>query len=118
MGPSCEIDRAARAGQASVELVAVLPALAVCLVIAGQTVVVGWALWSAGNAARAGARAEQVGSDAGAAARRALPGSLRGGAEIRDHDGVRVKVRVPALLPGVSMPSVTAASTLDGDGGR
>jgi hypothetical protein len=99
-------------------LVAVLPALAVCLLIAGQAVVVGWALWSAGNAARAGARAEQVGSDASRVARQALPGSLRDDAEIRDNDGVRVKVRVPALLPGVSMPSVTAASTLDGDGGR
>ena len=103
-------------GQASVELVAILPALAVSLVIAAQTVVVGWALWSAGNAARAGARAEQVGSDARAAARDALPGLLRPGAAIRSGDGVRVKVRVPALLPGVTMPSVSAASTLDGDG--
>jgi len=103
--------------KASVELVAVLPALAVCLVIAAQTVVVGWALWSAGNAARAGARAEKVGSDAEAAARRALPGSLRDGAAIRSGDGVRVRVRVPAIVPGVSLPSVTAASTLDSDGG-
>lgn len=99
------------------ELVAVLPALAVSLVIAAQTVVVGWALWSAGNAARAGARAEQVGSDAEAAARHALPGALRDGAAIRSGDGVRVKVRVPAIVPGVSMPSVSAASTLDSDGG-
>src|SRR5258707_1824839 len=103
--------------QASVELVAVLPALAVCLVIAAQTVVVGWALWSAGNAARAGARAEEVGSDAEAAARRALPGSLRDCAAIRSVDGVSVRVRVPAIVPGVSLPSVTAASTLDSDGG-
>jgi hypothetical protein len=104
-------------GQASVELVAVLPALAVCLVIAAQTVAAGWALWSAGNAARAGARAEQVGSDARSAARDALPGSLRHDAVIRSGDGVRVKVHVPALLPGVTMPSVSAASTLDADGG-
>jgi hypothetical protein len=104
-------------GQASVELVAVLPALAISLVIAAQTVVVGWALWSAGNAARAGARAEEVGSDAEAAARRALPGALRDGAAIRSGDGVRVKVRVPAIVPGVSLPSVSAASTLDSDGG-
>jgi hypothetical protein len=104
-------------GQASVELVAVLPALAISLVIAAQTVVVGWALWSAGNAARAGARAEQVGSDAEAAARRALPGALRDGAAIRSGDGVRVKVRVPAIVPGVSLPSVSAASTLNSDGG-
>ena len=94
-----------------------LPALAVSLVIAAQTVVVGWALWSAGTAARAGARAEKVGSDAEVAARRALPGSLRDGAAIHSGDGVRVKVRVPAILPGVSLPSVTAASTLDSDGG-
>jgi hypothetical protein len=106
-----------RSGQASVELVAVLPALAVCLVIAAQTVLVGWALWSAGNAARAGARAEKVGSDPETAARHALPGSLRDGAAIRSDDGVRVKVRVPAIVPGVSIPSVSAASTLDSDGG-
>jgi hypothetical protein len=115
MGPRS--DQAAGTGQASVELVAVLPALAVCLVIAGQTVAVGWALWSAGNAARAGARAEEVGSNAESAARHALPGALRDGAVIRSDDGVRVRVRVPALLPGVTLPSVTAASTLDGDGG-
>jgi hypothetical protein len=115
MWPWRVLGSAARGGQASVELVAVLPALAVSLVIAAQTVVVGWAVWSAGNAARAGARAEQVGSDVEAAARRALPGSLRDDAVIRDGDGVRVKVRVPALLPGISMPSVSAASTLDGD---
>jgi hypothetical protein len=111
MGPRRKI--AGRSGQASVEFVAVLPALAACLVIAAQAVAAGWALWSAGNAARAGARAEQVGSDAAAAARRALPGSLRAGAMIQAGDGVRVRVRVPALVPGVEMPSVTAASRLD-----
>ncbi len=95
-----------------------LPALAVCLVIAGQTAVVGWALWSAGNAARTGARAEEVGSDAETAARRSLPGSLRDHAVIHSGDGVRVRVRVPALVPGIPMPSVSAASTLDGDAGR
>ena len=104
-------------GQASVELVAVLPALAVCLAIAAQTVLVGWALWSAGNAARAGARADEVGSDAAAAARRALPGALRDGAAIRSGDGIRVRVRVPAIVPGVALPSVSAASTLHSDGG-
>lgn len=94
------------------ELVALLPALAVCVVIAAQSVVVGWALWSAGNAARAGARAREVGSDAEAAARHALPGALRAGAGIRTNDGVRVRVRVPAIVPGLSLPSVSAASTL------
>lgn len=105
------------AGQASVEFVAVLPALAVSLLLAGQSAVAGWALWSAGNAARVGARAERVGADADSAARRALPGSLRGGAVIRSGDGVRVRVRVPTLVPGVELPAVAASSTLDGDAG-
>ncbi len=107
-----------RSGQASVEFVAVLPALAVCLILAGQAVAAGWALWSAGNRrARGGA---------GRARRREtrrprpgvrFPARLRGGAVIRSGDGVRVKVRVPALLPGVELPSVAASSTLDATGG-
>jgi hypothetical protein len=117
MVPRLKSEAGKRPGQASVELVALLPALAVSLAIAAQTVVVGWALWSAGNAARAGARAKQVGSDAETAARHALPSALRDHAVIRSGDGVRVKVRVPALVPGVALPSVSAASTLDGDAG-
>jgi hypothetical protein len=104
-------------GQASVEFVSVLPALAVCLALAGQAVTAGWALWSAGVAARAGARAEHVGGDPEAAARRSLPGPLRHGAVIRSDDGVLVRVRVPALLPGVDLPAVAASSSLDAAGG-
>jgi hypothetical protein len=112
---SAECNRTGRgaSAQASVEFVALLPLLAALMVIAAQTVVVGWVLWSAGNAARAGARAQEVGSDAQAAARHALPGVLRQGAAIKDADGVRVQVRIPALVPGVDLPSVTAASRLD-----
>jgi hypothetical protein len=97
-----------------VEFVALLPVLAALLAIAAQTAVVGWALWAAGNAARAGARAQEVGSDARSAARRALPRALRPDAVIRDADGVRVKVRVPALVPGLTLPPVSAASRLGG----
>ena len=107
--------RKAKAGQASLEFVALLPLLVAFLALAAQTAVVGWALWAAGNAARVGARAQEVGADAEAAAREALPGALRRGATIRDRDGVRVRVRIPALIPGVTMPSVSAASKL-GDG--
>jgi hypothetical protein len=106
-----------RRGQASVEFVALLPVLAALLAIAAQTAVVGWALWAAGNAARAGARAQEVGSDARSAARRALPRALRRDAVIRDADGVRVKVRVPALVPGLTLPPVSAASRLGGSEG-
>jgi hypothetical protein len=109
--------RDGHSGQASVEFVAVLPALAVCLILAGQAVAAGWALWSAGVAARAGARAEHVGGDPESVARRVLPAPLRHGAVIRADDGVRVRVRVPALVPGVQLPSVAASSTLDAPSG-
>jgi hypothetical protein len=107
-------------GQASVELVAILPALAVCVLLAAQAAAAGWALWTAGNAARAGARAEHVGGDGEAAARRALPGGLRKDAAVTNEDGVRVKVAVPSLFPGVSLGSIAAASKLepDPDGSR
>jgi len=108
---------ASGSGQASVEFVAILPALAVCLILAGQAVAAGWALWSAGMAARVGARAEKVGGDPEAAARRALPGPLRRSAAIRSDDGVRVSVRVPSLVPGVELPAVVASSTLNASAG-
>ena len=105
------------AAQASVELVAVIPAIVFAVLIAGQGVAAGWALWSAGNAARAGARAEQVGADGEATARRALPGRLRAGAEIRAEEEVRVRVRVPPILPGLELPAVAASSTLAASAG-
>ncbi len=113
--------RAARAsgggGQASVELVAILPALVVCVLIAGHALAAGWALWSAAGAARAGARAEQVDGTGEAVARRALPGALRRGARIESEDGIRVEVRAPMLLPNGEGPRLGAAASLDpGDG--
>ncbi len=102
-------------GQASVELVAVLPALVVCVLIAAHALTAGWALWSAANAARAGARAELVGGDAKAVARQALPGPLRPGARIEAGSDARtrVSVRVPALLPGARLGELGASARLD-----
>jgi len=99
-------------GQASVELVAVLPALIVCALIAGHLVAAGWALWSAANAARAGARADLVGGDAESAARGALPVSMRRGATVAGEDRTRVSVRVPALLPGARLGRLSASASL------
>ena len=101
------------AGQASVELLAVLPALVLCTLIAAHAVGAGWAYGSAANAARAGARAELVGGDGEQAALAAIPGPLRPDAEVEAGDRVRVKIRVPALVPGVTLPFVGAASGLD-----
>jgi hypothetical protein len=101
------------AGQASAELLAVLPALVVCTLVAAHALGAGWAYWSAANAARAGARAELVGRDGEQAARAALPGPLRAGSAVQAGDDVRVRVRVPALVPGVTLPFVGATSGLD-----
>jgi hypothetical protein len=106
-----------QSGQASVELVAAIPLLLVVTLMVAQLAVAGYALWSAGAAARAGARAGYVGGDAVAAARRSLPSPLRDGATIKDGDGVSVRVGAPALIPGIPPVPVTARSELGtGDG--
>jgi hypothetical protein len=101
-------------GAVSVELVATLPFLGLALLAAAQIAIAGAALWSAAVAARAGARAEAVGGEPERAARRALPPPLRDGAEVSDRNGVRVRVRVPALLPGLPNVAVGAGSSLVG----
>ena len=100
------------AGQASVELVAVVPFVLLCAAVAWQLALAGQTAWLCANAARVAARAEAVGRDGRAAARSALPASLsrhlvvsrtRGGA-------VRVRVRVPVLLRRWASPLVVSAS--------
>jgi hypothetical protein len=104
-------------GQASVELVAAVPVLLVVTLVVAQLAVAGYALWSAGAAARAGARAGYVGGDAQAAARRSLPSALRAGASIDDSSRLSVRVAAPALVPGIPSVPVTAKADLGtGDG--
>ena len=50
-------------GQASVELLGVLPALLLVVLVAWQFALAGHAAWLAGNAARVAARAGAVGAD-------------------------------------------------------
>ena len=104
-------------GQAAVELVAVVPLLIALIAVVAQLAVAGYALWSAGDAARAGARATHVGGDAEAAALSALPGWLERGAEIDAAGPVEVQVKAPALLPGVPAIPLSAATALDPAGG-
>ncbi|HEY8082800.1 MAG TPA: hypothetical protein VIE64_04495 [Solirubrobacterales bacterium] len=104
-------------GTASVELIAVIPFLLLAVLVAAQLALAGQALWSAGVAARAGARAAVVGREAKAAARQALPPSMRPGAKVRDDDAVSVRVSVPRLLPGLPQLTVEAETDLgSGDG--
>jgi TadE-like protein len=108
---------ALQAGQASVELVAVLPLLLVALLAVGQLAVAGYALWSAGAAARSGARAAHVGGSPEEAARSALPEPLRSSAQVTGRGPVEVRVEAPALLPGLSPIALTARAQLGPDSG-
>lgn len=101
----------------SVEMVATIPFLLLAVLVAAQIAIAGHALWSAGVAARAGARADLVGGDAAAVARRALPPFMREGAEVREDGGVSVRVVIPALLPPMPRLTVGAETALEaGDG--
>jgi hypothetical protein len=103
-------------GTASVELIAVVPFLLLAVLVAVQIALAGQALWSASVAARAGARAALVGGEATAAARRALPPSLRDGARVEDAGEVSVRVPVPRLFPGLPRVMVGARANLDTGG--
>ncbi len=106
-----------QSGQASVELVAAIPVALLVTLLVAQLAVAGYALWSAAAAARAGARAGYVGGVAEAAARRSLPAPLRQGASVSGGDAVAVRVRAPALVPGIPSVPVTARADLGaGDG--
>lgn len=105
-------------GQAAVELVALLPLLAVVTLVLWQAVVAGHAMWTAGAAARSAARAAAVGGDERAAervARRVLPGGAVRGLRLRLDEGgeVRLTVRVPAVLGGGSVGSWTATARME-----
>jgi hypothetical protein len=91
------------AGQASVELLAALPALALAAALALQLLLVGYSLTIADGAAEAGAISGAAGRDPRDAARGALPGWARGRSRVSAEGGrVRVEIRPPALLPALS----------------
>jgi hypothetical protein len=105
-------------GQASVELVAALPAILLIGALTWQLALAGHAAWLTANAARTAARAEAVGESGGAAARSALPGSLERGLEVRKagEGRVRVSTRIPWLLIGRPGPiGVSAEASLGGE---
>jgi hypothetical protein len=102
-------------GQASVELVALLPLVAVLVAVLWQSVLAGQAVWLAGAAARAAARASAVGTDPCAAARRVLPERLEHGLRVTrvgGARGVRVAIRIPAIVGGGGLGIVSARAAL------
>jgi pilus assembly protein CpaE len=91
-------------GQASIETAALLPVLLLAALACWQAVLVGWTAVSAAHAARAAARAELVGDAPRPAAMAALPSSMRAGLAVRsDEVAVHVRVRVPAVIPGLDL---------------
>jgi Flp pilus assembly protein TadG len=88
-----------RRGQASVELLGVLPLIVVLGLAAVQLMAVGYASILAGNAAEAGALALAGGADARSGVRDALPGWSRARARVTvDNGRVTVRLRPPSLL--------------------
>jgi hypothetical protein len=106
--------RRSESGQASVELVALLPVVAVLAVALWQAVVAGQAAWLAGSSARAAARASAIGGDARAAAASALPGALRRGLRVDERpDGtVRVRIGVPSVVGAGRLATFSSTARL------
>jgi hypothetical protein len=109
-------------GQASVELVTLLPLIALVGALLWQAVVAGQALWLAGAAARAAARAAAVGGAGAAepAARAALPPRLAHGLAVRTDAGgrsVRVTLRIPSVLTGGALTTTDARAAFPEQGG-
>lgn len=97
MGRRCE------GGQASVELLAAVPALLLAGLVSLQLLAAGYSLALADGAAEAGALALAAGESPTAAARDALPGWARRRVDV-DVEGGRISVRVepPSPVPGLA----------------
>jgi hypothetical protein len=104
-------------GQATIELVAMVPVVLVVGLIAWQLALAGHAAWLSAHAARVAARAALVGRDPSAAARSAVPASMRRGLRVTRarEGGVHVSLQVPTLLPGRHPRArIAATSSLGG----
>ena len=89
-------------GQATVELVAALPALLLAALVALQLLVAGYAMTLADGAAEAGALALASGGSAADAARDALPGWAEDDVAVAVEGGtVTVRLRPPSPLPAI-----------------
>ncbi|HEX8753595.1 MAG TPA: hypothetical protein VF731_09285 [Solirubrobacterales bacterium] len=90
-------------GQASVELVAALPALLLAALVALQLLVAGYAMTLADGAAEAGALALASGGSAADAARAALPGWVKDDVAVSVHGGeVSVRLRPPSPFQAIA----------------
>ena len=102
-------------GQATVELVALLPLVGLLVALLWQALLAGATVWLSGGAARAAARAVAVGADPAAAARGVLPARLERGLRVeRKPDGeVAVVLQVPAALGAGTIAPVTTSARFE-----
>lgn len=104
---------AADDGATTVEFVAMLPVVVALALGSWQGLVAGQAAWLAGGAAAAAARAQAVGTDPRAAAKRALPAPLQRGLRVSSRDGeVTVRVSIPTVVGSRRLGSFTARAHL------
>jgi hypothetical protein len=90
-------------GQATVELVAAIPALFLAGLLALQLLVTGYALTLADGAAEAGALALAAGRPAASAVSKALPGWATDDVDVTVRGGeVTVRLRPPSPLPALA----------------
>lgn len=100
-------------GQASVELVALLPLVLAAALLLFQLLLVGASAWLASTAARDAARASALGADSQAAASSSLPAPFRRGLTVTDAPpGIRVRLRIPTLT-GISLGTASATAAME-----
>jgi hypothetical protein len=93
----------AERGQASVELLAAVPALLLAGLVSLQLLAAGYTLTLADGAAEAGALALAAGEPAVAAVRDALPGWAKRRVHVEVAGGrVAVRLRPPSPVPGIA----------------
>ncbi len=98
-------------GQATVELVAALPALLLAALVALQLLAAGYAMTLADGAAEAGALALASGGSAAEAAREALPGWAEDDVAVAVEGGmVSVRLRPPSPLEALSERLIVSSS--------
>jgi pilus assembly protein CpaE len=101
---------AGQRGQASVELLGLLPLLLLGALLVWQLLLAGYAVSSAENAARNASRAEGLGQDGEKAGRESLSFGLERDAKVEiEGDRATVHVRIPIVAPGIDSEDLTVS---------
>ncbi|MPY80344.1 MAG: AAA family ATPase [Actinophytocola sp.] len=109
-------NRKRQAGQATIEFVAVLPFIAILVIVLWESLLLGMAMMTASHAANEGTRAAAVGlgpEEVRERAREHMPGDWpeRSRIEYREGDDqVHVRLRIPVLMPRLETPWYMTAS--------